>query len=302
VLRAAGGVYYDVNAFNSTLYFRQPFVPYGIGWEARFVPASPSCADPGFPMALPPRAPGLIDDVLGQWDAYQAEAAEAEANHPDTPTIFELTRGVANGADPAYRTPRSLLSNVGFQRQLRPGLVLSVDYVRSRGSHYPVYQDRNRVGAADTLSEANARGAMDALQSSLGCPAGLRASRARSARVRRSKTTRPTAWARARGPRRRRPASSRSRAATRASTGWSSRGGTAIVLRRPPGGASRTAARHRQRGAGLDGDGSYTLSRYEAETDDRVFGNVGGDTTSNDDPVRFAGRRVPTGSTTSTWR
>ena len=295
VLRAAGGVYYDVNAFNSTLYFRQPFLPYGIGWEARFVPASPSCADPRFPDGrCPLAAPGLIDDVLGQWDAYRADAAEAEANYPDTPTIFELTRGVANGADPDYQTPRSLLVNVGFQRQLGPGLVLSVDYVRSRGSHYPVYRDRNRVGAANTLSEANARGAMDALQSSLGCPAGPEGV---ACSIRAGATIEDYA---AYGLGSGEGASAEAlsvfafpgrdpRFNKMVFAGWDGRSsydGLQVALRGRLPDIGRVVR-------DWTVTGSYALSRYEAETDDRVFGNVGGDTTSNDDPARLAG---PAGS------
>lgn len=51
-------------------------------------------------------------------------------------------------------------------------MVLSVDYLRNVGLHFPLQRDFNRVGAADTLNIANARAATDAVHSAMGCPAG----------------------------------------------------------------------------------------------------------------------------------
>ena len=77
VLRAAGGLYYDVNVFNTTLFFRQPFLPYGIGWDIRFQPGPQACSDPRFPDGRCPLGEaGVIDAILARWDSYRAEAAE----------------------------------------------------------------------------------------------------------------------------------------------------------------------------------------------------------------------------------
>ena len=74
--------------------------------------------------------------------------------------------------DPDYKTPYSIPLNLGVKRELRPGLVLSADYVRIFGLHSLLPRDLNRVGATSTLNIANARTAMDAVHNTLNCPAG----------------------------------------------------------------------------------------------------------------------------------
>jgi hypothetical protein len=125
---------------------------------------------------LPANTPGLIDAVLSASAAFQAASAAATADFPSGPTTFERTlRTNINSSginDPSFSTPYSFHFNVGIQRELRPGLVLSVDYLTQRGVHSILERDFNRLGAADTLSVPNALAVMDGLQSSLGCPAG----------------------------------------------------------------------------------------------------------------------------------
>jgi hypothetical protein len=140
----------------------------GINWIS-------GCSDPRFPAGqCPLGTPGLIDAVLSAWDAFRAAAQVAAANFPSGPTLFEITRSdsLLTPLLPDYQTPYTFQFNIGVQRELRPGLVLSVDYVRHRGLHYPMRRDLNRVGAADTLDVARALVAMDALHGTLGCPSG----------------------------------------------------------------------------------------------------------------------------------
>jgi hypothetical protein len=114
----------------------------------------------------------LIDAVFSASNAWAAASAEASAHFPSGPTQFEITRGTHQLFDPDYKTPYSIHLNLGVQRELRPGLVLSADYVRIVGLHSTFPRDLNRLGAADTLNVANARSAMDAVHNTLGCPAG----------------------------------------------------------------------------------------------------------------------------------
>jgi hypothetical protein len=116
--------------------------------------------------------PGLIDAVFDAWHAWVAASRKASANFPSGPTQFEISRSTGSLFDPNYRTPYSVHLNLGAQRELRPGLVLSVDYVRILGLHSIMRRDWNRVGAADTLNIANARAAIDAVHDTLGCPSG----------------------------------------------------------------------------------------------------------------------------------
>jgi hypothetical protein len=203
VIRAGAGLFYDTNIFVNTGYERTDLLPPGISciwsvvpWQKLIDPnngsvifdlagASPEatvtpgvnwisgCSDPRFPDGrCPLGAPGLIDAIFSAWKAYTDAYRTTSAHFPSGPTQFEITRSPEMLFDPDYKTPYSFHINVGVQRELRPGLILSVDYVRILGLHSVLRRDWNRVGAADTLNIANARAAMDAVHGSLGCPAG----------------------------------------------------------------------------------------------------------------------------------
>ncbi|MFQ5741609.1 MAG: carboxypeptidase regulatory-like domain-containing protein, partial [Acidobacteriota bacterium] len=203
VVRAGAGIFYETNFFNSSLFARSEFLPPGISWQFAFPPLLPvidpvtgrvifdmsganptalitpgvnwisGCSDPRFPGGeCPLGTPGLIDAVFAAREAFKAASQAAAANFPSGPTQFEIVRGTGFVNLPNYTTPYSVQMNVGVQRELRPGLVLSADYVRQRGLHFPQALDLNRVGAADTLNVANALAAMNALHTSLGCPPG----------------------------------------------------------------------------------------------------------------------------------
>jgi hypothetical protein len=64
--------------------------------------------------------------------------------------------------DPNYRSPYGAQINIGVQRELRPGLVLSADYIMNRGVHFNTVVERNRLGAADSLDVTTAQTAITA--------------------------------------------------------------------------------------------------------------------------------------------
>jgi Carboxypeptidase regulatory-like domain len=63
---------------------------------------------------------------------------------------------------PNYITPRSVQMNVGFQHQLRHGMVLSVDYLRNVETHGLLGVDINKVGTSNNFSAAGAEAAVEA--------------------------------------------------------------------------------------------------------------------------------------------
>jgi len=73
---------------------------------------------------------------------------------------------------PGYRTPRSYQMNLGMQKELRPGEVFTIDYIRNIGEHYLIAQDINHSGAARSFSQSNAQNARDNAQLAAGCFAG----------------------------------------------------------------------------------------------------------------------------------
>ena len=48
--------------------------------------------------------------------------------------------------NPDYKTARSVQMNIGIQRELKRGVVLSVDYIRNVGTHYLLGIDENHAG------------------------------------------------------------------------------------------------------------------------------------------------------------
>ena len=59
---------------------------------------------------------------------------------------------------PNFRSPYSAQMNVGFQRELHHGTVLSVDYIRNVGLHTLLGIDQNHQGDASILTRTCPRG------------------------------------------------------------------------------------------------------------------------------------------------
>jgi hypothetical protein len=62
---------------------------------------------------------------------------------------------------PDYRTPLATQMNLGFQHEIRPGVVLTADYVRNVETHSLLGVDINHVGAARYFNPAAALSAMN---------------------------------------------------------------------------------------------------------------------------------------------
>jgi len=116
--------------------------------------------------------------ILALSSAFQAATAanggsQANPNYVAT----ALSASNINGVDvfaPDFRTPRSIQMNLGFQQEIRPGTVFSVDYVRNVGTHNLLIVDANHSGAARSYNFANAIAARDKVQTAVpGCIAGL---------------------------------------------------------------------------------------------------------------------------------
>ncbi len=74
--------------------------------------------------------------------------------------------------NPDYKSPRSVQMNIGIQRELRRGMVLSVDYARNVQTHYLLGVDQNHVGDINYFNLAGANAAINATNAHFGCPAG----------------------------------------------------------------------------------------------------------------------------------
>ena len=192
VVRAGAGVFFDTNLLKHIIFERNNALPLGITQERINVPSQslrdpvtlrvifdPTGLDatalitPGVNwIAKPLGTPGLIDAFWAAQQAFQEAYKIAYANFPSGPSRCELRRSGCDTFGTHYTTPYSFQLNIGMQRELRAGLVLSVDYVRNHGLHLLTRQDLNRLGAADTLNINNALAAMNAVHAPRGCAAG----------------------------------------------------------------------------------------------------------------------------------
>ena len=107
---------------------------------------------------------------------YQAasEAVGASALNPSyLPNLISTGSAIPLGAlAPNYRTPYSVQMNAGIQREIRPGMVLSVDYLRNVNLHYLIGIDANHSGDVNPkyFNLAAAQQAIATTNSQFGCP------------------------------------------------------------------------------------------------------------------------------------
>jgi Carboxypeptidase regulatory-like domain len=118
----------------------------------------------------------VAPQILALSNAYQAATATVTGLQPN-PAFLGTTLSALNNSSydlfyPGYRSPRSYQINFGIQKEIRPGTVLSIDYVRNIGEHYLIAQDINHSGAARSFNQANAVAARDAAQQANGCLTG----------------------------------------------------------------------------------------------------------------------------------
>jgi hypothetical protein len=197
VLRGGGGIYYETNIFNNLLFDRAENLPPGLGNDT----PNPTTQ---LPFVIDPRdgsqlfnfstqCTGLVNNdcfgaaignvipfALQAQSLLQAASADLASNWPPPGTGPKFNNdlgafGGVNIIDPHYTSPYGAQINFGVQREIRPGLVLNVDYVMNRGVHFGMLQDRNRVGAANTFNLAAGQAAMDATFAGFGCAAGSNA-------------------------------------------------------------------------------------------------------------------------------
>ena len=204
VIRGGGGLFYDNSLWNNTLLDSPARLSKGIFTDAPEVcqggvanafnwPTNPGAA--GTPIAgaatvvtnpttgilqvLPNFCGQTISSaapqILALSSAFQAAAATATGlpNSNAVATTLSALNPNYELLYPAYRTPRSWQMNLGAQKEIRPGTLLSVDYVRNIGEHYLIGRDINHSGAARSFNQANAVLARDRAQVANNCPTGF---------------------------------------------------------------------------------------------------------------------------------
>jgi hypothetical protein len=195
VVRAGAGIYYESNIINNLFFDRVLNLPPGLGNVTPVLttgapdllhPATGACLFRATNFNSTPGACGAAGGVnlfqqplrnviaaSTQMQAvYQAVTAALAAGWPPPGVPPQFDQDLSTGGGllfNQYTRPYSFMFNIGFQRELKSGLVLGVDYVHNRGVHFNQVVDRNRIGAADTLDVGIASDAIAHTNDDFGC-------------------------------------------------------------------------------------------------------------------------------------
>jgi hypothetical protein len=186
VIRLGGGLYYENAVWNNVLFDRPVRLQQGLFLGLTTVCPSGSLTLPdgsvvntvnGHPIANDCNsfigAPGVLADASALEAQFKQATIAAGAQSNGSFIGNTLAAGQNSTGNiliaPDYRTPRSWQMNVGVQRELWKGTVLSVDYLRNIGLHFLLAYDVNHVGDARFLNQPAALAAISAGNNSVGC-------------------------------------------------------------------------------------------------------------------------------------
>ena len=191
VVRAGIGLFYENVIYNNVLFDRPLRLATGqflqFPLTCFFGTAFPVAFGPGGPFANQTVTVNQVEggnvcgESIGQGAAaladfqnkYQASVNAPGANPSYLPSLLSGASAIPLGLfAPQYQTPRSVQINFGVQRELAPGTVLSVDYVRNVGLHYLLGVDVNHSGDTRYFDPNAAVAAISATNNSFGCGTG----------------------------------------------------------------------------------------------------------------------------------
>jgi hypothetical protein len=176
VIRAGIGLFYENSVWNNVFFDRPGRLPEGL-----FLATASACQG-GQPQALPFSTTIDLTQICNHpIGSVFPQIAELQQQYQ----AFVLSQGPSqNGAYignalaagtnvtgqslfyPNYQTPRSLQMNVGVQHEIRPGMVVTVDYLRNIATHTLLILDTNHVGDSRFFDASAARAAIAATNAS----------------------------------------------------------------------------------------------------------------------------------------
>ena len=164
VIRGGIGLFYENSIWNNIL-----FDPGARLQKGLFLGFQPDTDPTIIGKAIGQAAPAIIA-------AQQAYQAATLAAGPATNGTYIGTLLADNFATsttllaPDYVSPRSVQMNIGFQRQIRRGTVLTVDFLRNVSTHNFLLEDTNHVGDSRFFDPAAAQKAITATLAACGQP------------------------------------------------------------------------------------------------------------------------------------
>jgi hypothetical protein len=172
VIRAGIGLFYENSIWNNNLFDRPARLQQGL-----FLGFAPACSGgTASPVSLPGGGtvnPSFCGQPIGSVATqiiqlqHQFQAATVAAGPASNSSFIgtALTDNAVTSTNlfaPNYVTPRSVQMNVGIQREIARGTVLSVDYLRNVATHNMLIVDTNHVGDARFFNQAAALAAINA--------------------------------------------------------------------------------------------------------------------------------------------
>ncbi|HEY0308049.1 MAG TPA: carboxypeptidase-like regulatory domain-containing protein [Acidobacteriaceae bacterium] len=189
--RGGFGIFYESSVFNNNTFERNarlangkfnqynlmcPNAPGGgatsLSFPGRSVPVTQNSAGVDIGTMCNEPMSSAVGDILLLENDYKAAAA---ANAGPNPGFIgnTLTASAASGSQlfaPGYKSPYSINWNIGIQQEIKPGVVVTVDYVHSAGLRIGQSHDVNHVGDAAYLNTAAAQHAIAATLAACGVP------------------------------------------------------------------------------------------------------------------------------------
>lgn len=169
VVTVVDGIDGSYRALTGNVFSQEPVACNGTATPVP-VPVPGGRLEPGF-CGTAENAPVAIGTVAAQILAFQKQY---QADDPFSLTAPNpnylgslLHQGLGFGLypviyDPRYQTPRSVEINIGIQRELHAGMILSADYVRNVQTHYFIGIDENHEGDVRYFSKSAAQQAVAA--------------------------------------------------------------------------------------------------------------------------------------------
>ncbi len=195
VVRGGIGLFYENAIWNNVLFdgpFREP--------TGAFLQTPAPCSSAGSPATLKTETGDitpsaavcgtsngfpLIGNVLAPLLALQAQYQAANPLNLQTPNpafAGQYLNGCAGAAvgstcffapgnnmfNPNYKSPRSVVMNIGVQHEIRPGMIISADFIRNVQTHFLLGVDQNHAGSIGTFNLGGAQAAIAATLAACG--------------------------------------------------------------------------------------------------------------------------------------
>jgi Carboxypeptidase regulatory-like domain len=172
VIRAGIGLFYENSIWNNNLFDRPARLEQGLFLGFAGVCSAGAATPTTFPDGTTVTATfcgqpigSVASQITQLQQQYQAATIKAGPASNGSFIGTLLTDNAVTSTSlfaPNYVTPRSVQMNVGIQREIRRGTVVTVDYLRNVSTHNMLLVDTNHVGDARFFNQAAALAAINA--------------------------------------------------------------------------------------------------------------------------------------------